>query len=141
MKANARQRPVYQPAAGGQPRKEGIAMFNLFGKNALPSRSNHLCRSCSWGQWMTGYRESEKLAVCTRTNPNLLVPFAMQECSEYRDKHRPEWGESGTLEIDFHAVDGPSEPSEFPEPDTFSLVERDYPDWDKNTANKVLFVQ
>jgi hypothetical protein len=49
---------------------------------------------------MTGYRESERLAVCTRTTPNMIVPFVMLECSGFSDRNGPDaWpapGSAGT---------------------------------------------
>jgi hypothetical protein len=59
-------------------------------KNTVLSRP-HLCKSCIWGQFMTGYGDLERLAVCTNTSPNMVIPFAMLECSCFSDRHRPDW--------------------------------------------------
>jgi hypothetical protein len=67
------------------------AMGKLNVKNGTPVGNEHLCKSCSWGQFTTGYRESEVLVFCTNTNPNFKVLFPVHECSEYYDKHRPDW--------------------------------------------------
>ncbi|MGA7340977.1 MAG: hypothetical protein WBE72_11795 [Terracidiphilus sp.] len=58
-------------------------------ENGTPVGNDHLCLRCSWGQCMTGYRESDRLVICTNTNPNLVVPFTMLECTGFSDKHRP----------------------------------------------------
>jgi hypothetical protein len=56
-------------------------MSLLSGKKSNSLSSPHLCKSCNWGQFMIGYRDSDRLAVCTNTSPNMVVPFAMLECS------------------------------------------------------------
>jgi len=75
-------------------------MGKLNVKNGTPVGNEHLCKSCSWGQFTTGYRESDVLAFCTNTNPNFRVPFAVHECSEYYDKHRPDWEQMKKLAIE-----------------------------------------
>jgi hypothetical protein len=64
----------------------------LTGKKNTPLSNPHLCKSCAWGQFMTGYRDSERLAVCKNTSPNMVIPFAMLECSGFRDRNRPDCG-------------------------------------------------
>ena len=73
-------------------------------KNGTPVGSNHLCRSCDWGQVMTGYRESDLMVVCTNTNPNIVVPFTMLECTEFSDKHKPNWEQMEKLAIEIQPV-------------------------------------
>jgi len=66
-----------------------IAMSRANVKNGTPIGSAHLCKSCTWGHVITGYRESDLLVMCTRTDPNIVVPFAVYECTEFNDKHKP----------------------------------------------------
>jgi hypothetical protein len=73
-------------------------------KNGTPMGSRHLCRSCSWGQFVTGYRESDLLAICTNTSPNVVLPFTVYECSSYADKHKPDWQQMKSLAIDIDPV-------------------------------------
>jgi len=75
-------------------------MSILSGKKGAPLGSPHLCKSCNWGQFMTGYRDSDRLAVCTNTNPNMVVPFAMLECSGFSDRNRPDYDQMKKLAID-----------------------------------------
>ena len=65
----------------------------LTGKKSTPLSHPNLCRSCAWSQVMTGYRDRERLAVCTHTSPNMVIPFAMLECTAYSDRNRPDAGQ------------------------------------------------
>jgi hypothetical protein len=75
-------------------------MGKLNVKNGTPIGNAHLCDSCSYGQFITGYRESDRLAICTNTSPNLVLPFTVYECSSFNDKHRPGWDQMEKLAID-----------------------------------------
>jgi hypothetical protein len=79
-------------------------MGKLHVKNGTPVGSTHLCKSCDWGQFITGYRESDLLVICTNTNPNMVVPFTVYECSEYRDMNRPDWEQMEKLAINIAPV-------------------------------------
>jgi hypothetical protein len=74
-------------------------MGSLNVKNGTPVGSKHLCKRCTWGQFMTGYRDSDLLVICTRTEPNFTVPFTMYECSEFMDKNKPSWEQMKNLAI------------------------------------------
>lgn len=75
-------------------------MGNTYVKNGTPIGNEHLCRTCCWGQFMTGYRESDVLVICTNARPNIRVPFVINECSEYQDKNRPDWEQMEKLAIE-----------------------------------------
>jgi hypothetical protein len=79
-------------------------MGKLNVKNGTPVGNDHLCKSCSYGQITTGYRESDVLAFCTNTNPNFRVPFAVYDCSEYYDKHKPDWRQMEKLAIEIQPI-------------------------------------
>jgi hypothetical protein len=81
-------------------RIEGFVMGKMNVKNGTPVGSTHLCKSCSWGQYMMGYRESDLLVICTNTSPNIAVPFTVFDCSEFNDKYRPGWEQMEKLAID-----------------------------------------
>jgi hypothetical protein len=68
--------------------KDGTSVGNL-----------HLCKSCSWGQVIAGYRESDLLVICMNTSPNIAVPFTVFDCSEFSDKRKPTWDEMEKLAI------------------------------------------
>src|SRR5258708_19519531 len=74
-------------------------MSKLNVKNGTPVGNVHLCKSCSWGQFMSGYRESDLMVICTNTSPNIAVPFTVFDCSEYNDKYRPDWEQMEKLAI------------------------------------------
>ena len=59
-----------------------------------------LCKTCTSAHIMTGYRESELLAMCTNVQPNIVVPFNIYECTGYYDKNRPSWAEMQELAIE-----------------------------------------
>jgi hypothetical protein len=77
-----------------------MAMAKLNVKNGTPVGSTHLCRSCTWGHFMTGYRESDLLVICTNTSPNIVVPFTVFDCSEFSDKHKPTYDQMEKLAIE-----------------------------------------
>jgi len=79
-------------------------MGKLNVKNGTPVGCAHLCKGCTWGQFMIGYRESEMLAICTNSRPNIVVPFTMHECSEFADKHKPDWEQMEKLAIHIRPV-------------------------------------
>ena len=59
----------------------------------------HLCLRCTWAQAMTGYRESDRLVICNKTYPDMVVPFVMLDCTGFDDKHRPSWKQMEKLAI------------------------------------------
>jgi hypothetical protein len=79
-----------------------VAKLNV--KNGTPVGNVHLCKSCNWGQFMTGYRESDLLVICTNTNPNIVVPFPVCECTHFSDKHKPTYAQMKTLAVDFQPL-------------------------------------
>ena len=76
-------------------------MSKLNVKNGTPVGNDHLCRSCSHGQYMTGYRESEVLVICGNLTPAMAVPFPVYECTDFWDRNRPSWDEMSKLALDF----------------------------------------
>ena len=62
-------------------------------KGGTPVGSEPLCRTCSSGQMMSGYRESEQITICDRMHPAMVVPFTIYECTGYYDKNRPSWND------------------------------------------------
>jgi hypothetical protein len=79
--------------------RDEIAMGRVNIKNGTPVAGAHLCLRCSWAQAMTGYRESDRLVVCNKTSPDMVVPFVMLDCSGFDDKHRPTWNQMEKLAI------------------------------------------
>jgi len=79
-------------------------MGKLNVKNGTPVGSEHLCLRCTWSQCITGYRESDRLVICNKTNPNLTVPFVVLECTGFDDKFRPDWNQMQKLAIDIQPV-------------------------------------
>jgi hypothetical protein len=63
-----------------------------------------MCRTCSWAQIMSGYRESEMVVVCKNTYPNVAVPFTVRECTGFNDKNRPNWKQMQSLAINVAPV-------------------------------------
>ena len=75
-------------------------MSKLYIKNGTPIGNESLCRTCSYAQIITGYRESELITICTDVHPNLRLAFAVHRCSSYYDKYRPTWKQMEDLAID-----------------------------------------
>ena len=74
-------------------------MGKLNMKGATPVGSTALCTTCTSAQIITGFRESEQVVICTNVDPNLLLPFAVHECTSYYDKNRPSWQQMEKLAI------------------------------------------
>ncbi len=73
-------------------------------KDGTPAGQEYLCMRCSWGQCITGHRESDRLVICTNSQPNMVVPFAVLGCTSFHDKHRPNWDQMRKLAIDIQPV-------------------------------------
>lgn len=69
-------------------------------KGGTPTGSQPLCRTCTNAHIMTGYRESERITVCTNVGPNVVIPFNIYDCTGYYDKNRPTWEQMQKLAID-----------------------------------------
>jgi len=74
-------------------------MSRAYIKGGTPVGSESLCRTCINAHIMTGYRESEMVTVCTNVSPNVVMPFAIYECTGYYDKNRPTWEQMQKLAI------------------------------------------
>ena len=79
-------------------------MSKLNVKNGTPVGREHLCKRCTWGQFMTGYRESDVLVICTNASPNFKVPFTVYDCSEFSDRNRPTFEQMNRLAIKVNSV-------------------------------------
>jgi hypothetical protein len=79
-------------------------MSKLNVKNGTPVGNQHLCKSCSSGIYITGYRESDVLAICARSNPSFILPFVVHQCSDYEDRHKPDWEQMEKLAIQIAPV-------------------------------------
>ena len=97
-------------------------MGKLNVKNGTPVGSTHLCRSCSRGQFIVGYRESDVLAICTNARPNIVLPFTVYECSSYSDKHKPDWEQMEKLAISIQPVRVPTKTRGFSAVETLVSV-------------------
>ena len=75
-------------------------MGKAYIKNGTPVGTESLCKTCSWAFVFTGYRESEQMIMCTRVDPNIVLPFIVNTCSSYYDKNRPTWQQMEKLAID-----------------------------------------
>jgi hypothetical protein len=63
--------------------------MGIYVKNGTPTHGSSLCETCVYSHVKRGYRESEILVICVAAEPAHRVPFAVRECSVYRDKTRP----------------------------------------------------
>jgi hypothetical protein len=79
-------------------------MGKLNVKDGTPVGTEHLCKSCRNGQYVTGYRESDVLVFCTLSNPSFRLPFVVHECSDFEDKHKPDWEQMEKLAIQIQPV-------------------------------------
>jgi hypothetical protein len=68
-------------------------------KSGTPVGNDHLCRSCSNGQYTVGYRESDVLTICTNASPSRVLPFTVRECTDYQDRNRPDWEQMQKLAL------------------------------------------
>ena len=80
-------------------------------KDRTPVGSESLCKTCSYAHIMNGYRESERITMCSEVNPNIVVQFLIYECNSYHDKNRPNYDQMQRLAID--VATGPIKPVGF----------------------------
>ena len=73
-------------------------------KDGTPVGNQHLCMRCKLGQCITGYRESDRLVICTNAYPSIVVPFTVYDCTNFTDKHRPDWRQMQKLAIHVGSV-------------------------------------
>jgi len=71
-------------------------------KNGTPVGNEHLCRSCSNGQYTVGYRQSDVMTICTNSSPARMLPFTVYECTDYQDRNRPDWEQMQKLALTFN---------------------------------------
>lgn len=74
-------------------------MRKLNVKNGTPVGQEHLCKRCTWGQFTTGYRDSDVLVICTNASPSFTVPFPVYACGEFSDRNRPTLDQMNRLAI------------------------------------------
>jgi hypothetical protein len=86
-------------------------MGKAFIKNGTPVGTESLCKTCTSGHIITGYRESELITTCTDVVPNFVLPFTVHECTGYYDKNRPSWDQMEKLAI--HVTPGTLKPVGF----------------------------
>ncbi|MGD0683006.1 MAG: hypothetical protein ABR990_13265 [Terracidiphilus sp.] len=79
-------------------------MSKLKVTNGTPVGNANLCKNCNLGQFITGYRESDILAICNNTTPNTVLPFTVMECSSFSDKYKPDWEQMKRLAINIQPV-------------------------------------
>lgn len=110
-------------------------MGKLNVKNGTPVGNTPLCINCSWGQCITGFRESDRLVICNKTSPNLIVPFTVLECTSFEDKHRPDWRQMQNLAIEIQPVRVSARTAGFsPLVDTSRVAEADDDDCSEDEA-------
>jgi hypothetical protein len=68
-------------------------------KGGTPNGWASLCTTCTWAHIVSGFRESELVVICKEVNPNFLVPFKVQECTDYLDRNRPSYDAMAKLAI------------------------------------------
>jgi hypothetical protein len=48
-----------------------------------------LCRTCVWGTVRKGLGARQEEVICRLIAPNTVVPFAVNECTDYADRRVP----------------------------------------------------
>ncbi len=112
-------------------------MGKLNVKNGTPVGGAHLCRSCSWGQFVVGYRQSDLLAICTNTSPNVVLPFTVYKCTSYADKHKPDWDQMEKLGIHIQPVRVSTKTRGFSAVETLRPLEREDVDEEEDEVARV----
>jgi len=79
-------------------------MGKLNVKDGTPVGNHHLCKGCSHGQVMSGYRESDVLVICGNLYPAFKLPFVVHTCSDFEDRQKPDWEQMEKLAIQIAPV-------------------------------------
>jgi hypothetical protein len=53
---------------------------------------------------VTGYRESDVLAICTLSTPSFTLPYVVHRCTDFEDKGKPDWEQMEKLAIQIAPV-------------------------------------
>ena len=109
-------------------------MVKAYIKNGTPVGTESLCRTCSRSLIITGYRESEQLAMCTYVDPNIVLPFSVYTCSGFYDKNRPSYQQMQKLAID--VTPGPLKPVGFKVGQTSNILTRINVDLDEDEEDE-----
>ena len=48
-----------------------------------------LCRTCVWGTVRKGFKARQEEVVCRLIAPNTVVPFVVNDCTDYADRRVP----------------------------------------------------
>ena len=75
-------------------------MGKIFIKDGRLVGAELLFKTCSWAVIFAGYRESEQTIICTRMDPNIVLPFTVNTCTGCYDKNRPSYQQMQKLAID-----------------------------------------
>lgn len=115
-----------------------VAMGRLNVKNGTPVGNAHLCKSCTWGHFIAGYRESDQLAICNYVSPNLVVPFVVHECTEFSDKFKPTFEQMSKLAIDIQPTRASARTAGFSTSEPLRPVRVGCPDEDEDEDEAAL---
>lgn len=58
------------------------------------------CASCTHVHMVRGFRESDELVFCNFAYELIRIPFKVRDCSNHRDRNRPDWEQMEKLAID-----------------------------------------
>ena len=56
-----------------------------------PQGSESRCETCINSRSIKGYAESERIVICDRFYPSMVVPFKVAECNDYEDRRLPDY--------------------------------------------------
>ncbi len=73
-------------------------------KDGTAIEAGSKCATCFSGHIIRGFRESEELIFCDFSSPLIRIPFKVRECSNYRDRNRPDWKQMEDLAIDIQPL-------------------------------------
>lgn len=62
------------------------------------------CSSCTHAHLIRGFRESDEMVFCNFAYELIRIPFKVRECSNHRDRNRPDWKQMEDLAIDIQPL-------------------------------------
>jgi hypothetical protein len=65
-----------------------------------PKGTESRCETCVYSRSIKGYAESERIMICDRYYPSMVVPFKVAECNDYEDRRLPDFAQLEKIALD-----------------------------------------
>jgi hypothetical protein len=71
-----------------------------------PVGNESRCETCTNSRSIRGYADSERIMICDRFYPAMIVPFKVAECNDYEDRRLPDFEQLEKIALDISVERG-----------------------------------